>query len=88
MCKSSSGRRNGNEGFPRVSHEYRRSTGAVSVKEYSSLTEAARTRAVLDERNDDSGVDIATIAAPRLESLRHTHARYFYREDVLFPAAS
>ena len=68
--------------------EYKRRSGAVRVTRYPNLLEATQARLKLDEINNDPDLEIVAIGSKAEASLRRSHARYFYREDVLFPAAS
>lgn len=65
--------------------KYHRPTGALEVTEYESLIEGTRARHRLDQVNKDPDVEIVAIGAKNLESVRHTHARYFFREKTAPP---
>ena len=62
--------------------KYHRPTGALNVTEFESLTAATLARHDLDQINDDPDVGLVAIGAESLESVRHTHARYFFREKT------
>lgn len=65
--------------------KYHRPTGALNVTEFETLTEATLARHDLDQINDDPDIELVAIGAKNLESVRHTHARYFFREKTAPP---
>lgn len=58
--------------------EYRRTTGDLSVEEFDDDSAAFDRRFELEDlhRGDDD-VEVATLIAEDLDTVKHTHSRYF-----------
>lgn len=57
--------------------DYNRRSGAINIREFSSLVEATRERRRLDRKNSNPDREIVAVASASEESLKHTHYRYF-----------
>lgn len=60
--------------------EYNRRTGDVSWAEYAGIREATQERRRRDRVRTDTNIEIVSIGAPDLATLRRSHSRYFMRE--------
>lgn len=61
--------------------EYHRRTGEMSLTEYAGIREATKERRRRDRLRANTDVEIVSVGAPDLETLRRSHSRYFMRSE-------
>ena len=61
--------------------QYHRLSGRVTCTRFDTLREALLERLRLDSERIDPDIENVAISAESKESLRRTHARYFFREN-------
>lgn len=62
--------------------EYRRSTGELHVEEFDDDYAAiSRCFALEDRHRGDDDMEVATLIAEDLDTIKHTHSRYFGGRD-------
>lgn len=59
--------------------EYHRSSGRVSVTDYPTKRAAVEARLRRNREGVDRNVEIVSVTTESLETLKHSHSRYFLR---------
>lgn len=61
--------------------EFNRRTGDRRVTEFATPHKAMEYRLQLEAERLDENIEIAALISPSLETLQHTHSRYFAGEE-------
>lgn len=60
--------------------KYRRPSGDVEYTEFDTFSEAMELRHFLEQENSDPDVEIVSLSADSLDTIKRTHRRYFLNE--------